>query len=724
MTARATTVFLCGLIGALMTDGCSHGDPPKPVNHLASEKSPYLLQHMYNPVDWYPWGDEAFEIARRENRPIFLSIGYATCHWCHVMEHESFEDPTVADLMNQTFVNIKVDREERPDVDQVYMTVCQMLTGSGGWPLTILMTPDRRPFYAATYVPRTSRHGRPGMLDLIPRVHQMWSEERDALLTSASEILTHLESSSTRAAGSDIESSAVTMAIHQLESRYDATSGGFGSAPKFPSPHTLVLLLRYAAATGDVSAREMALRTLDAMRAGGIYDHIGFGFHRYSTDSAWLLPHFEKMLYDQAMHLMALTTAYETTHHARFAVTAREIMTYVLRDMSDSAGGFYSAEDADSEGEEGRFYVWTTAELRDTLGDSDAKLAIRLWGAADEGNFTDEASGHRSSANVLHRPSSIDDLAASMDLSADDLRQRVDDLRRRLFERRETRVHPLKDDKVLADWNGLMATAAARAGRVFGEPAWVDAAVSSTAFVDEQMRDPHDRLLHRFRDGEAAIPGFLDDSAFQLWASLELYDATFEPRWLARASGLANDAIERFHDPDRGGFFFSAGDAENLLIRPREAYDGAIPSGNSVMATCLVRLSRLTGRSELENLADTTVSAFGPDISRAPSAHAQMLQAVLDLAAPSLEVVIAGDRDAPDTTALIDVVRASGLASAALVVVEPGGRRDAIRELAPFTAYHTPIDGRAAAYVCRDFSCRLPTTDPADLRRLLAEGHD
>ena len=704
-----------------MTHASSTDNPPAGRNHLSGSKSPYLLQHADNPVDWYPWGEEAFARAKKEDKPIFLSIGYATCHWCHVMEHESFEDEAVAALMNEAFINIKVDREERPDIDQVYMSVCQMLTGGGGWPLTIIMTPDKEPFYAATYIPKESRYGRIGMVDLIPRIRQLWDSDRDKITATSQQILAGLEKMDTRSAGGSLEPTVIDDAFTQLAGRYDATHGGFGSAPKFPSPHNLVFLTRYWRQTGNEQALAMVSRTLEQMRFGGVYDQIGFGFHRYSTDTEWLVPHFEKMLYDQAMLIMAYTEAWLATSNPIFEHTVREIVTYVLRDMTSPEGAFYSAEDADSEGEEGLFYLWTLAEVEEILGKEDAALVASAWNLSAEGNYTDEVKGTRTGRNIPHLSESHAATADTLQMTQKDFEKRLQLLRARLFDIRENRVHPLKDDKVLADWNGLMAAALASAGRVFDEPEWIRAAERATGFVLDEMHTSKGRMLHRYREGEASIPAFLDDHVFMTTAMLELYDATFNSRYLERALELQQRTIELFWDKTRGGFFFTAADNEALLVRQKEVYDGAIPSGNSMAADNFVRLARLTGDEENLETAGKIFSAFAADAGRLPSAHTQLVGAVQRAAGPSLEVVIAGDPGADDTAALIATVREMYLPHAAVLLVPSGPTGAAIRKLAPFTEAYTPVQGKAAAYVCQDFTCQLPTTDPDKLTRLLEE---
>ncbi len=502
-------------------------------NRLGSEQSPYLLQHADNPVDWYPWGEEAFEAARRENKPIFLSIGYSTCHWCHVMEHESFEDPEIARLLNAGFIAIKVDREERPDIDSIYMTVCQMMTGSGGWPLTIVMTPDKRPFFAATYLPKESRYGRSGMLDLLPRLREAWLNEPDRIEQAAQSVLEALNSSQGSTRGNDLDQAVLSAALEQARSRFDPRYGGFGTRPKFPTPHQLLFLLRSWHRDRDPATLEMVEKTLTAMRLGGIYDHVGFGFHRYSTDEKWLVPHFEKMLYDQAMLALAYTAAYQVTGKALYAQTVDEIFTYVLRDMTASEGGFYSAEDADSEGEEGKFYLWSEDDIRQILSPGDAEFVMASLNVLPVGNFHDEATGQNTGANILH-------LTAPLGESE---QQQWDDLRGQLFSAREKRVHPSKDDKVLTDWNGLMIAALARAGQVLGRPAYTDAAEKAATFILGTLRDdsPTGGLLLRYRGGQAGITGHLDDYAFLNWAywnstRLRSRPATSKQPWNSTAS--------------------------------------------------------------------------------------------------------------------------------------------------------------------------------------------
>ncbi|MCJ7808413.1 MAG: thioredoxin domain-containing protein, partial [Dehalococcoidia bacterium] len=518
-------------------------------NRLIQEKSPYLLQHADNPVDWYPWGADAFTKAQSENKPIFLSIGYSTCHWCHVMAHESFEDLEVGKLMNESFVSIKVDREERPDIDAVYMKVCQMMTGSGGWPLTIIMTPDKEPFFAATYIPRESRFGLIGMLDLIPRIKELWSTRQTEVLDSASQITGALRQASSDISNEELSESMLHLTYEQLASRFDQENGGFSIAPKFATPHNLLFLLRYWARTGNEQSLHMVEKTLQAMRSGGIYDHIGFGFHRYSTDTQWLVPHFEKMLYDQAMLAMAYTEAYQVTGKEEYAQTAHEIFDYILRDMTAPDGGFYSAEDADTDGEEGKFYLWTHQEIAQVLSVEEANLATIVFSIKKDGNFS-ETDGRENISNILHLTETLEELAVNLNISVHELKKNLEKIRKKLFAYREKRVHPHKDDKILTDWNGLMVAALSKGAQVLNEPHYASAAKRAIDFTLNNMLTSDGRLLHRFRDGQAALPAYIDDYAFLIYGMLELYETSFDSRYLEGAIALNGDLIDHFWDGD------------------------------------------------------------------------------------------------------------------------------------------------------------------------------
>ncbi len=698
-------------------------------NRLADESSPYLLQHKDNPVDWYPWGEEAFQKAREEDKPIFLSIGYSTCHWCHVMEEESFEDEEVAELLNETFVPIKVDREERPDVDSIYMTVCQMMRGQGGWPLTVLLTPDREPFYAATYLPKHGRFQRMGMMDLVPRVQQLWEDNREKLLDDATEVTQLLQRSVDEGGGAEApDDEALDTARRQLAQQFDRQHGGFGQSPKFPSPHNLLFLLREWHRTGDDRALEMVTHTLDRMRLGGIFDQVGYGFHRYSTDSHWLLPHFEKMLYDQAMHVMAYAEAHQITGTEAYAQTAREVLTYVLRDMKAPEGGFYSAEDADSlneqgEREEGAFYVWSTDEVRDLLLDDLAELVIDVYNLQEDGNYAEESTREKTGKNILHLQAPLDEMADRRDLPEDELRDKLDTARTTLLDRRSERPRPGLDDKVLTDWNGLMIAALAVTARtVDGDTsAYENAAVDAAAFLLDTMRDVEGRLLHRYRDGEAGIRAHLDDYAFLSWGLVELYETTFDARWLEAAVELTEECIAHFADEERGGFYLTADDGEELIVRQKEATDGALPSGNSVLLRTLLRLSHLTGRTDWEDTAEALHAWVGKQVNSQPGSFTALLMGTQFALGTPREVVLAGDRDDEGTQAFMEAVR-SVYTPTTVVLHRPAGDAPAITRLAPFTEAQGPVDGQPAAYVCRNFACERPTTDPADLADTLRTG--
>ncbi len=680
-------------------------------NRLIYEKSPYLLQHAENPVEWYTWGPEAFEKAKRENKPIFLSIGYSTCHWCHVMAHESFEDPEVARLMNEVFVCIKVDREERPDIDNIYMRVCQMMTGSGGWPLTIFMTPDKKPFFAGTYIPKESRFGRMGMLEMIPRIKEIWKTKYDEIIKSANQITAGLKHLSVNSSGEELDDATLRTAFEQLDRRADYQFGGFGNAPKFPSPQNLLFLLRYWQSTGNENALRMVVKTLQAMRNGGMYDHIGFGFHRYSTDSKWLVPHFEKMLYDQAMLAVAYIEAYQATEKKEFRETAQEIMTYVLRDMTDPKGGFYSAEDADSEGEEGKFYIWTEEEIRKILKGKELDLITKVFNIEKAGNFKEETTAKSTGSNILHLKKSLTEIALEMKVSEEGLKKRIDTARQKLFAVRSGRIHPHKDDKILTDWNGLMIAALAKGAQVFDEPKYADAAKRATDFILKVIRRSDGRLLHRYRDGQAAVLANVDDYAFLIWGLLELYETTFDVHYLQTALDLNKDLIKHFWDEQSGGFYFTADDAEDLLIRQKEIYDGAIPSGNSVAMLNLLRLGRITANTDLEEKAKKIILAFSRVVKESPSGYAQLMVALGFGIGPSYEVVIVGNPQAGDTKDMLNAIRRHFIPNK-VVILRPGDQElpDIIR-FAEFTKDHSSIDGKATTYVCLNYACKMPTTD-------------
>ena len=688
-------------------------------NRLINETSPYLLQHAYNPVDWYSWAPEAFEKAQQEDKPVFLSIGYSTCHWCHVMAHESFEHPEVARLMNEVFVSIKVDREERPDIDNIYMTVCQMMTGSGGWPLNIIMTPDKRPFFAATYIPREGRFGMIGMLELLPRIKEFWTTQRSEALSLSNRITTTLQRVSQDAPGEELDRPTLELAYEQLAKRFDERHAGFGGAPKFPTPHNLLFLLRYWKRTGNEKALDMVEKTLQAMRRGGIYDHLGFGFHRYSTDSQWLVPHFEKMLYDQAMLAMAYTEAYQATGKEDYGKTAREIFTYVLRDMTAPEGGFYSAEDADSEGEEGKFYLWTLEEIQRVLEGEEVDLAAKVFNIEKAGNFGEGATGKRAGVNILHLRKSLGELASELNLSQQDLQKRLEAIRQKLFAYREKRVHPVKDDKILTDWNGLMVAAFAKGAQVFVEPRYAEAVRRAADFILRNMRKPGGRLLHRYRDGQVGITANLDDYAFLVWGLIELYEAIFDVSYLEVALELKDDMLKHFWDDDVGGFYLTPDDGESLFVRKKEIHDGAIPSGNSVAMLNLLRLGRITADFNLEEKAAKIGRAFSENVKQAPLAYTQLMVALDFGVGPSYEVVVAGDSQAADTKAMLKALMTQFMPNKIALLRPSEQESPDIIHLAEFTRYQSSIEGKATAYVCFNHSCEFPTTDITKMLGLL-----
>ncbi|MBD3218559.1 MAG: DUF255 domain-containing protein [candidate division Zixibacteria bacterium] len=692
-------------------------------NKLKDSKSPYLLQHGQNPVNWYPWGEEAFEKARTDDKPIFLSVGYSTCHWCHVMAHESFEDAEVARMMNESFVSIKVDREERPDIDNIYMTVCQLMTGGGGWPLTIIMTPDKKPFFAGTYIPKQNSYGRIGMIELIQRIDDVWQNRRDDVDKSADQITAGLSAAGPGEPGAELGESVLKEASHQLASSFDDANGGFGTAPKFPSPHNLLFLLRQWKRYDDAQALGMVEKTLQEMRKGGLYDHIGFGFHRYSTDARWFLPHFEKMLYDQALLAYACIEAFQAAGKTEYKKTAEEIFEYVRRDMTDPGGGFYSAEDADSEGEEGKFYLWTKNEISQVLEEKDAELVLKVFNATATGNYAEEATGRKTGDNILHLTKTYAQHAEEVGIPVDDFEKRMEDIRKRLFDHREMRVHPHKDDKILTDWNGLMIASYAKGAQVFDNPALAEIAKRAADFILDSMKNDNGSLLHMFREGKSDQVGFVDDYAFMIWGLIELYEATFDIRYLQEAIDLNSYLIENFRDSDKGGFFFTSKESEHLIHRSKEIYDGAIPSGNSIAAMNLLKLARITANSDWEEISRQITKAFAAQVDRYPAGNTMLLSAVDFMIGPSFEIVIAGDLEKPDTHEMLTAVRQKFIPNK-VIVFRPGMEDSPrIAKYAEYTKEQKSIGEKATAYVCRNFTCSLPTSDVKAMLETLEEAY-
>jgi len=687
-------------------------------NRLAKEKSPYLLQHAYNPVDWYPWGEEAFEKAKKENKPIFLSVGYSTCHWCHVMERECFEDEEVAALLNQGFVSVKVDREERPDIDSIYMNVCQAMTGSGGWPLTVFLTPEGHPFFAGTYFPKHSRYGRIGLIELLRAIREKWEDNREQLQELGKEIIGRIAEVMNESAPGEPHAELLHGGYRTLENSFDPVYGGFGSAPKFPTPHHLLFLLRYWKRFQEPKALEMVEKTLLAMYCGGIFDHIGFGFSRYSTDRRWLVPHFEKMLYDNALLGLVYLEAYQATGKGFYAKVARDVFTYILRDMTSPEGGFYTAVDADSEGVEGKFYLWSPDEVKEVLGDEDGEYFCSLYDITEKGNFEG-----KSIPNLLAKmPDLSPDGGSGLDQAGERgnplISERVDSLRKKLFAAREKRVHPFKDDKILTSWNGLMIAALARGAWTLGEQSYAEAAAKAANFLLEKLRRDDGRLLARYRDGEAAYPAYLDDYAFLAWGLLELYQATFKAKYLEKAIRLTREMYALFWDDEEGGFYFSAKDQdEGLGARGKEIADLAIPSGNSVAAWNLLHLSRLTGKEDFNDQAYRQLCSFAGAVGRAPHASTFYLCALDYFLGPPQEIIVTGRLDDHQTLKLLEVLRSAYMPQATIIFYQEGDEGERIAALAPHATDKKLVSGRAAVYICENYACRQPVTSSQELAK-------
>jgi uncharacterized protein YyaL (SSP411 family) len=677
-------------------------------NRLAQERSPYLLQHKDNPVDWYPWGPEAFERARREDKPVFLSIGYSTCHWCHVMEHESFEKDHVARVLNRDFVSIKVDREERPDVDDIYMSAVQTMTGSGGWPLSLFLTPDAKPFHGGTYFPPEDRYGRPGFVTLLESVARAWKTRRAELEGSAGQLLAHLDELGQIAAGEAAVGPAVLeTAARALSKEFDPRHGGFGGAPKFPPAMRLELLIRYWLRTGEPRAREIVETTLTRMAQGGMYDQVGGGFHRYSVDAQWLVPHFEKMLYDNALlartYLLA-ARAFGAPEHAR---TARETLDYLLREMTPPGGGFFSAQDADSEGEEGTFYVWDPETLEAAVGKEAAPLLAARFGVTPEGNF-------ERGRTVLSVVASIPELARKFDRTERQVSEILAAAREAMYAARARRVWPGTDEKLLTDWTALAISAFSLAARTLDEHRYEEAARQAADRILANCRRDGE-LLHREKDGAAAISGFSSDYAFFIEALLDLYETTFESGYFRAALELQKQLDERFADP-RGGYYLASEKHDGLILRPRESLDGATPSSNSVAAMNLLRLASFTGETGYRGQAEKIFAAFSGYLTRAGTALPRMLAAV-DFAFDAVpEIVLAGEPGRPDFEALRGAVFASRRVNRVLAHADSAS---SLQDVLPLVRGREARDGQAAAYVCRNFACGLPTADPEGLRAAL-----
>jgi uncharacterized protein len=677
-------------------------------NRLAHEVSPYLLQHAENPVDWYAWGEEALERAMREDKPIFLSIGYAACHWCHVMERESFENEAVAALLNQSFVSIKVDREERPDLDDIYMAATVALSGGGGWPMSVFLAPDRRPFFAGTYFPPTDRDGRPGLSTLLKRIAQLWRSQRDDLLAQASALVAQVRAGYEIATAAPVSSAMISAAVRELAASFDPEWGGFGAAPKFPPAASISLLLRYHAKTGDAQALAMARTTLDGMKNGGIYDHLGGGFARYSTDQRWLVPHFEKMLYDNAALARVYLEAYQATHDLEYRRVARETLDYVVREMQDVVGGYYCATDADSEGEEGRFFVWTLDEIQALLDPVSAKTFALFYDVTVQGNWEGK--------NVLHRSRTVAQTATELGCTPEELQSRLEAARGKLYHARLARVPPLLDDKVITAWNGLMIGAMAEGFRVLRDPRYLQSAERAARFVLSTLRRPDGGLFRTARAGRAHLPGCLGDYAYLADGLITLFEAGGSAEFLVEAQRLVERGLRDFDD-GHGAFFTTARDHETLFARPREGQDGALPNANAVFARALARLARHYDRDDFARRARAALAAYGTLIEQAPRAFATSLDVLDFLESTPLELALVGRRGAPDREALDRAVAERYLPNRVCAHIDPD--QPEATDL-PLLRGKTLVRGGAALYVCRNYACAAPVTDPGAAAAALA----
>jgi uncharacterized protein len=688
---------------------------PKFSNHLVNEKSPYLIMHSHNPVDWYPWSDAAFSEAKRTGRPVFLSIGYSACHWCHVMERESFEDEDVAQVLNQGFVSIKVDREERPDIDELYMKACQAMTGGGGWPLTIVMTPEKIPFFAATYIPRNGQFGMSDIITVLNAISAAWKEEQGEIQAITSTILRDIAAMEIVRPG-EPNIRYLDEAFQGLRKTYEPKFGGFEKSPKFPIPHKAILLLRYWHDTGNVEALKMADWTLTNMMLGGIHDHIGGGFHRYSTDGQWILPHFEKMLYDQALICMAYTEGYQATGRDDFRKVARGIIEYVLKDLISEHGAFCASEDADSEGVEGKFYTWTQEEVLEVLGDMRPEVFMECFDVHAEGTIGSGIEGD-TDRNLLHLTADIATLATKFDMSPAELTDYLETCAERLREVRELRIRPARDDKVLTDWNGLMIAALAKAGRAFGEERYLQAAKRAVDSIEGYSASPEGGLYHMYREGEARVNGLLSDHAYYIWGLLELYQATFEYRYLNRALDYMKRTIDLFGD-EKGGFYNSIA-KDDLVLLSKEISDGAMPSANSVMVYDLAVFSTMIDDVTMRDLALASAKYYNFYLSQVPDALSFFMIGLRMLLKPVQELVISGDPKDVRTRAMIDASNALYLPHTVMMF---NPIRDGKRAECPLLAHirdKMPLEGKPTAYVCSGGACHEPTTDVVEMEHQL-----
>lgn len=685
----------------------------KHTNRLINETSPYLLQHAHNPVDWYPWGREAFERAKKENKPVFLSIGYSTCHWCHVMERESFENEQIARIMNEHFINIKVDREQRPDVDGIYMNAVQMMTGSGGWPLSIFLTPDGKPFFGGTYFPPKDIYGRPGFERVLLHIADAWENRRQELVESSnkiSEVLSRLTGPTEKEA---LSPDMLQAGFDYFKAAFDKINGGFGSAPKFPQPTNLSMLLSYWHRTKDTQALEMVETSLDTMAKGGIYDHIGGGFHRYSTDEKWLVPHFEKMLYDQALLSKVYIQAYQAAGRQKYAATARQILEYVLRDMTDLNGGFYSAEDADSEGKEGVFYVWDLQQIKSILDKEEAEIFSAYYGVTEKGNFEDNKT-------ILNITASKEQFAQKFQKDHKTIMDVLSNARSKIFNERVKRVRPHRDDKIITAWNGLMISSMAFGGAALQEEKYIKAAERAAKFIMDALHK-NGRLMRYYRDGQAVEPAFLDDYAFMISGLLNLYEASFETQWIIDAKILAEEMIKLFADNEQGGFFLTGKDCEKLIAGIKPSSDGVIPSGNSAAAFTLLKLGKLTMNQRFTEQGGKVLESFSQQLKQSPAYSSEMLSALNFRLGPSQEIVIVGSPESTDTQQMLKLVNTKFLPNALILLHHPENADSDIDKIIPFINNLSAIDCKATAYVCENYACNRPINKIEELDKLLSD---
>ncbi len=680
-------------------------------NKLKNEKSPYLLQHVSNPVYWYPWSEEAFEIANKENKPVFLSVGYSTCHWCHVMAHESFEDEEVARLMNDTFICIKVDREERADIDNVYMNVCHILTGSGGWPLTVIMTPDKKPFFAGTYFPKNSRYGRIGMTDLVMKIKTMWQTNQEELEKSADKITELINSEQNEISEDLAGEEAYSLAQAYFVRSFDKTLGGFGTAPKFPSAHNLSFLMHFWKKRSDNEALNMAELTLLKMKLGGIFDHIGFGFHRYSTDAFWRVPHFEKMLYDQASLSSVYSDAYQITGKDIYKITAEQIFDYVIRELTSAEGGFFSAEDADSEGVEGKFYLWGYDEFYKVLGKEEADLFTKIYNIKKDGNYTDEVHRTKTGKNILFLNRSFKDISEELKISYEELCKIIESARTKLFEYRSKRIHPLRDDKILIDWNGLMISAFSKGYQILHKKEYLKKAENAAVFILNNMIKTDGSLFHRYKDGDSRYDGILDDYAFLIQGLIDLYESGFDEKYLVAAIELNEYQIRHFWDNDKGGFYYTSKNSEKLIARQKMAYDSAIQSGNSAALSNLFRLFRITSDTKFEEYAIKQIKAFSYEINQTPAAYTQSLISLGYLLGDAYEIIISGKKDSEGTAAMIDEIRKKFIPNKIMIFIPADIDNPQIFKISKHYKEYKPVNNNPTVYICQNFKCRSPITD-------------